>query len=87
MLEMAGMKGVIGLGGVGEGLCEVSVRPGHFGIIILDGLNPVAAAVETGLDVTAHTLGGVTEFGSLESLRHLRGDKVSQLIEGGDGKC
>jgi repressor of nif and glnA expression len=76
MLEMGGVRGVIGMGRIGEGVCEVPVRPSHFGIVLLDGLNPVAAAVETGLDITAHTLGGVTEFRSLESLQYLRVGKV-----------
>ncbi len=36
-------------------------------MILIDGLNPVAAAVEAGLEVVNQTLSGVIDFGELKS--------------------
>ena len=83
MLVAGGVRGILKLGGVGEGICEVSVRPDHFGMVVLDGLNPVAASVEVGVDITTSTVGEVIDFRELRSFRRLGaggGDNRRQVV-------
>jgi HTH-type transcriptional regulator, global nitrogen regulator NrpRI len=51
MLKEAGIGGVFATGVANEPLCQVSVELNRFGMVLLNGLNPVAAAVESGLDI------------------------------------
>lgn len=66
-LEAEDVRGVIKLGKTGEPVYEIGVAPGRVGMILLDGLNPVAAAVEAGLDVVNRTMSGLIEFGKFKS--------------------
>lgn len=70
-LEGEGVRGLIKLGKAGEEVCEIPVAPSRAGMILIDGLNPVAAAVEAGLEVVNRTMSGVIEFGKLKSFRDL----------------
>ncbi|MFC1928607.1 NrpR regulatory domain-containing protein [Chloroflexota bacterium] len=73
-LEMRGMGGFLKLGKEGESICETSVRLGRVGMIIIDGLNPVAAAVEAGATMINHHVSGLIEFSKLRSFRDLCGN-------------
>jgi repressor of nif and glnA expression len=64
-LGSAGVNGLVILGGAGETLCQLPVGPGRMGMILADGLNPVAAAVEAGIEATNHHMGGVIDFALL----------------------
>jgi repressor of nif and glnA expression len=64
-LKAVGMKGLVIVGGIGESLCQVAVAANKAGIVLADGLNPVAAAVETGTRVINHPMSGVMDFGRL----------------------
>lgn len=72
-LEMAGINGLVRLGRVSEPVCEIPVEPSKVGIMLSDGLNPVAAAVEAGCEVINHTMSGVIDFKRLESFGNLGG--------------
>ena len=37
-------------------------------MVLADGLNPVAAALEAGIEVANHAMSGVIDFGKLEHL-------------------
>lgn len=47
-LEAAGVDGVYVLGGVSESVCQIAVGVNKVGMVLLGGLNTVAAAVESG---------------------------------------
>jgi repressor of nif and glnA expression len=70
-LETNDVRGLVKLGKVGEPVCEIPVAPGRVGMILIDGLNPVAAAVEAGLEVVNRTMNGLIDFGKLKSFRDL----------------
>jgi repressor of nif and glnA expression len=73
-LEMWGIRGLLKLGKEGQPICETPVRLGWIGMIVIDGLNPIAAATETGVDIMNHHGAGLIEFSKLRSFRDLCGN-------------
>jgi repressor of nif and glnA expression len=65
-LEAADMKSLVILGKTGETVCQLPVPPNRIGVILADGLNPVAATVEAGIKVENHTLSGTIDYDKLE---------------------
>ena len=65
-LESADMKGLVMLGRTGEPVCQIPVAPSRVGLVLADGLNPVAAAAEVGIKIINHTMSGVIDFEKLE---------------------
>ncbi len=70
-LEVAGLRGVIALGRTSESVCEFPVAMNKVGMVLTDGLNPVAAVVEAGIEVVNYAMNGVIDFEKLESFRDL----------------
>lgn len=66
-LEAVGIGGLVMLGKINEPVCEIPVAHNKIGMILTDGLNPVAAAIEAGLKATNHAMCGVIDFGKLRS--------------------
>jgi len=66
-LKQAGLDGVAVMGRVNTPVCEVSVDPDRVGLVLKHGLNPVAAAVEAGIEVRNHSMSGVADWRSLRS--------------------
>jgi len=64
-LKEAGIDGVLTMGSISEPVCEIPVELNRVGIILLNGLNPVAAAVEAGLEVENHGMSTVIEYNKL----------------------
>jgi hypothetical protein len=46
-------------------VCEVPVEVNKVGMILIGGLNPVAAAVESGVEVENHAMSAVMEYRDL----------------------
>jgi len=67
-LQVVGMQGLITLGRTGQPVCELPVAMNKVGMVLADGLNPVAAALEAGIEVTNHAMSGVIDFEKLECL-------------------
>ena len=70
-LKEARLGGVILLGETSEPLCEIPVGLGKLGMILLGGLNPVAAAVESGIEVENTAMSSLIEYESLTSFWNL----------------
>jgi len=70
-LKEAGINGVYGLGNTSESVCQVSVGLNRVGMVLLGGLNPVAAAVEAGIDVDNVSESGVVDYDQLVSFWQL----------------
>lgn len=66
LLKKVGIGGVYALGATSEALCQIPVALNRFGMVQLGGLNPVAAAVEAGIESENIAESGLIEF------RHLR---------------
>ena len=70
-LKNAGIRGVLVMGATSEPVCEVGVGPNRTGMILLNGLNPVAAAVEAGIEAENHGMSTVMEYQSLMRFEEL----------------
>jgi len=65
VLKEAHLGGVLMMGEVSKPLCEVPVELNKVGMILTGGLNPVAAAVESGIEVDNHAMSTVMEYKDL----------------------
>ncbi len=64
-LKKAGMGGLIAMGSASEPVCEVPVELNRIGIVLVGGLNPVAAAEEAGLTAESHAMSTIIDYQSL----------------------
>jgi repressor of nif and glnA expression len=70
-LKEAGLGGVYALGNTSESLCQIPVALNRIGVVQLGGLNPVAAAVEAGIEIENIAESGLIEFQQLRSFWQL----------------
>ncbi len=71
ILKEAGIDGVYALGNTSEPICQITVGLNRVGIVLLGGLNPVAAAVEAGIKVESIAESGMIDFQRLQSFWQL----------------
>jgi len=71
MLREVGIRGVYALGNTSEPICQISVGLNRVGMVLLGGLNPVAAAVEAGIEVENIAESGLIDFQQLFSFWQL----------------
>ncbi len=64
-LNKVGLKGLLLMGNTSEPVCEIPVELNRIGIILYGGLNPVAAAVEAGIEIETHAMSTVMEYQNL----------------------
>ncbi|MFC1871490.1 DUF128 domain-containing protein [Chloroflexota bacterium] len=67
LLKEAGIGGIYTLGNTSEQLCQIPVALNRIGIVQLSGLNPIAAASETGIEIENIAESGLIDFGQLHS--------------------
>jgi repressor of nif and glnA expression len=65
VLKEAHLGGVLMISEVSKSVCEVPVELNKVGMILTGGLNPVAAAVESGIEVDNHAMSTVIEYQDL----------------------
>jgi repressor of nif and glnA expression len=70
-LREAGIIGIYALGQTSEPLCQVPVALNRVGLIQLGGLNPVAAAVEAGIEIDNIAESGMIDYEQLHSFWQL----------------
>jgi repressor of nif and glnA expression len=70
-LKRAGIGGVLLIGEASEPLCQMPVGLNKIGMIMLGGLNPVAAAEEAGIEAENISESGTVDFRHLVSYREL----------------
>jgi len=70
-LKEAGIGGVYALGNTSEPLCQIPVSLNRIGVVQLGGLNPVAAAVEAGIEIENMAESGLIDFQQLISFWQL----------------
>ena len=71
LLKEAGISGVYALGNTSESTCQITVSLNRVGMVLLGGLNPVAAAVEAGIEVENIAESGLIDFEQLQSFWQL----------------
>jgi repressor of nif and glnA expression len=64
-LRDAGLGGILVMGSTSEPVCEVPVELNRMGMILVGGLNPVAAAEEAGIEAENHAMSTVLDYGDL----------------------
>jgi hypothetical protein len=64
-LKAANLNGLLMMGEVSKPLCEVPVEVNKVGMILTGGLNPVAAAVESGIEVENRAMSAIMEYKDL----------------------
>ena len=67
LLREAGIGGIYALGKTSEPLCQIPVALNRIGIVQLSGLNPIAAACESGIDIENIAESGLIDFEKLHS--------------------
>jgi len=70
-LKEAGLGGLLVMGNTGEPVCGIPVELNRIGIVLLGGLNPVAAAKEAGIEIENDAMGTVIEYQSLVKFSEL----------------
>ena len=59
------------MGNSSESVCEIPVELNRIGIVLMGGLNPVAAAEEAGIEVENHAMSTVMEYRDLVKFQEL----------------
>lgn len=70
-LKEANLGGVLMMGEVSKPVCGVPVEVNKMGMILVGGLNPVAAAVESGVEVETHAMSAIMQYKELVVFREL----------------
>ena len=70
-LKKAGIGGLLVMGNPSETVCEIPVELNRIGIILVNGLNPVAAAAEAGLEVENRGMSTIIEYQDLVDFEEL----------------
>jgi len=66
LLKETGINGVFAVGNTSESLCQIAVPLNRVGVVQLGGLNPVAAAVEAGIEIESIAESGFIDFEELQ---------------------
>jgi len=64
-LKEAGLGGLLLMGNTSEPVCEIPVELNKVGMVLIGGLNPVAAAEEAGIEAENHAMSTVIEYQKL----------------------
>ena len=64
-LKEAGLGGLLLMGNTSEPVCEIPVELNKVGMVLIGGLNPVAAAEEAGIEAENHAMSTVIEYKNL----------------------
>ncbi|MBP7342986.1 MAG: DUF128 domain-containing protein [Smithellaceae bacterium] len=65
----AGINAVLSVGNIGNPVCQTHVDVNKIGMIMIGGLNPVAAACEAGLQADNRAMSTVMEFERLQDIK------------------
>ena len=71
-LKESGINGVHAMGNTSEPVCQIAIGMNRVGMVLLGGLNPVAAAVEAGIEIENIAESGMIEFSQLASFWKLK---------------
>ncbi len=70
-LKEAGLGALLVMGNPSDAVCEIPVELNRIGVILFNGLNPVAAAVEAGLEVENRGMSTVMDYQKLIKFEEL----------------
>jgi repressor of nif and glnA expression len=64
-LKDAGLGGILLMGNISEPVCEIPIELNQVGIVLVGGLNPVAAAAEAGIISESHAMSTIVDYKTL----------------------
>ncbi|MFC1901478.1 DUF128 domain-containing protein [Chloroflexota bacterium] len=64
-LKDAGLGGILLMGNVSEPVCEIPIEVNRIGVVLVGGLNPVAAAAEAGIISESHAMSTIVDYQTL----------------------
>jgi hypothetical protein len=70
-IREAGISGVYQIGNTSEPVCQMAVGLNRVGIVLLGGLNPIAAAVEAGIEIESIAESGMVDYDQMTKLSEL----------------
>jgi len=70
-LAKARMNGVLCVGNVSDPICEIPIELNRVGIILIGGLNPMAAVEEAGIAVETHAMSTLVDYSQLIDFKEL----------------
>jgi len=70
-LRDAGLDGLLLMGNTSEPVCEIPVELNRIGMILLGGMNPIAAAEEAGIEAEHHAMSTIMDYKYLGSIKEL----------------
>jgi repressor of nif and glnA expression len=70
-LKDAGLDGLMVMGNTSEPVCEIPVELNRIGMILIGGLNPIAAAEETGIEAENYAMSTVLEYQKLKKFKEV----------------
>jgi hypothetical protein len=70
-LRNSGIGGMLAIGEIGEPICQIPVDINRVGMILYGGLNPVACAHETGVEVENRAMSTVMDYQELQNFWEL----------------
>jgi HTH-type transcriptional regulator, global nitrogen regulator NrpRI len=71
VLGKAGIQGVLSIGNIGKPICQTAVDINKVGMLLVGGLNPIAAAHEAGIEVENRAMSTVMNYESLQSIEEI----------------
>ena len=60
------------MGNVSEPICEIPIELNRIGVVLIGGLNPVAAAAEAGIISESHAMSTVVDYQKLVKVSEIR---------------
>jgi HTH-type transcriptional regulator, global nitrogen regulator NrpRI len=70
-IRKAGIRGVLSIGDSGEAVCQTPVGSNRVGMVLADGLNPVAYAQEMGIEAENYAMSTVMDYQSLTTFSEI----------------
>jgi hypothetical protein len=70
-LGAAGIGGIMTMGEVREPVCQIPVDMNKIGMILIDGLNPIACAQEMGFEAVSYAMSDIMAFENLQSFESI----------------
>ena len=64
-LKDAGLGGILLMGNVSEPVCEIPIEVNRIGVVLVGGLNPIAAAAEAGIISESHAMSTIVDYQTL----------------------
>jgi repressor of nif and glnA expression len=71
-LRDADLGGILLMGNVSEPICEIPIEINQVGVVLVGGLNPVAAAAEAGIVSESHAMSTIVDYESLAKVNDVQ---------------